>query len=155
LRRRRRGRQADDERRPDMKSTILATLLLGAATTMASGQAYMVGTGLEPDETNIIYDRVYAEKFKIKREIVNEAQQIWGEAAAFETPAELPADVQKEIVPGQKLPEAAPVKDVPQEFSELPTLLDEGSHWMQTGDHLVEVTDDDQTIVMVVYNALP
>ncbi len=95
-----------------------------------------------------------SDKFEIKRDIVDRAQEAFGEAAAYETPQDLPDSINAEIVPGEKLPADAPTKAVPAELGDLPKLSD-NSHWVATGNHLVEVSDDDNTIVMVVYNALP
>ncbi len=135
-----------------MKRTLLAALFLGAATSFAV--ADMAASDIEAGKATIVYDATMAEKFEIKREIVDEAQAAFGEAAAYETPQELPAAVNAEIVPGNTLPEGAATGEVPAELGDLPTLADEGSHWVAAGNHLVEVTDDNM-IVMVVYNALP
>jgi hypothetical protein len=136
-----------------MKRTIIAALLLGAGTAFAAA-ADTAATDIEAGKATIVYDASLAEKFEIKREIVDEAQAAFGEAAAYETPQELPTSVNAEIVPGNALPEGAATGEVPAELGDLPTLADEGSHWVAAGNHLVEVTDDNM-IVMVVYNALP
>ena len=135
-----------------MKRTIIAALLLGATTAVAGADT--AASDIEAGKAVIVYDATLAEKFEIKREIVDRAQEVWGEYAAYETPQELPASVNAEIVPGMPLPEGAPVSDVPAELGDLPTLADEGSHWIASGNHLIEVTEDN-TVVMVVYNALP
>ncbi len=137
-----------------MKRTIIAALLLGASTTFAAA-ADTAATDIEAGKATIVYDATLAEKFEIKREIVDRAQEVWGEYAAYETPQELPTTVNAEIVPGMPLPEGAPTNEVPAELGDLPTLADEGSHWIASGNHLIEVMDDDNMIVMVVYNALP
>lgn len=136
-----------------MKRTILAALLLGTATSV--GFAQSAATDIQDGKAVILYDATLDEKFAIKREIVDRAQDAWGEYAAYETPQDLPDSVNAEIVPGMMLLENAPMKDVPAELGDLPTLSDKGSHWIATGNHLVEVLEDGQTIVMVVYNALP
>jgi hypothetical protein len=137
-----------------MKRTILAALLLGATTSYGLA-ADTAASDIEAGKATIVYDKGMSEAFKIKRDIVDRAQEAFGEAAAYETPQDLPDSVNAEIVPGEQLPEAAPTKPVPAELGDLPTLADDGSHWIATGNHLVEVMDDDNTIVMVVYNALP
>jgi hypothetical protein len=136
-----------------MKRTLLAALFLGAATSFTAAADIAAGD-IEAGKATIVYDASLAEKFEVKREIVEEAQAAFGEAAAYETPQDLPETVNAEIVPGKTLPEGAQTGDVPAELGNLPTLADEGSHWVAAGNHLVEVTDDN-TIVMVVYNALP
>lgn len=135
-----------------MKRTILAALLLGATTSLAGADT--AATDIESGKAVIVYDATMAEKFEIKRDIVDRAQKAWGEYAAYETPQDLPDTVNAEIVPGNMLPDGAQTGDVPAELGDLPTLADEGSHWVAAGNHLVEVTDDNK-IVMVVYNALP
>lgn len=127
--------------------------MAGAQATAAdqSPIADAIGTGT----ATIVYDATLGEKFEIKRETVDRAQELWGEYAAYETPQDLPDTVNHEIVPGTTLPEDAPTAEVPAAMGDLPTLADGGSHWVASGNHLVEVTDDDPTIVMVVYNALP
>ncbi len=134
-----------------MKRTILAALMLGATTTIAGA----AGAGITADDPSILYDSGMAEKFQTKREIVDRAQELFGKTAAYETPQTLPDSINQQLVPGNTMPADAPVADVPKAMGDLPTLMDGGSHWVATGNHLVEVTDDANTIVMVVYNALP
>jgi hypothetical protein len=124
-----------------MKRTILAALFVGAATTMAAADVV------------VVYDVALGEKFETKREIVDRVQEEFGKYAAFDSADELPPSIDKEIVPGEPLPENAPVEEVPDELGDLPT-LGEDTLWIATGNHLVEVTDDNQ-VVMVVYEALP
>jgi hypothetical protein len=135
-----------------MKRTLLAALLLGAATSYAAADT--ASADIDSGKAVILYDATMAEKFEIKREIVDRAQEAWGEYAAYETPQDLPDTVNAEIVPGNMLPEGTPTQEVPAELGDLPTLADEGTHWVASGNHLIEVTDDNM-IVMVVYNALP
>jgi hypothetical protein len=135
-----------------MKRTLLAALLLGAATSYAAADT--ASADIDSGKAVILYDATMAEKFEIKRVIVDRAQEAWGEYAAYETPQDLPDTVNAEIVPGNMLPEGTPTQEVPAELGDLPTLADEGTHWVASGNHLIEVTDDNM-IVMVVYNALP
>ena len=136
-----------------MKHTILAALFLGAATSFAAAQT--AATDIEAGKPAIVYDASLADKFAVKREIVDRAQEVFGESAAYETPQDLPDSVNADIVPGNTLPEGTPIEEVPAELGDLPTLADEGSHWIASGNHLIEVMDGDNKIVMVVYNALP
>lgn len=139
-----------------MKPNILAALFLGATTTMANaaGQAPEARVAVPADVlVVIVYDAALGEKFEVKREIVDRVQQAFGEYAVYESTEELPTSVENEIVPGERLPENAPVEEVPAALGDLPT-LGEDTHWIATGNHLVEVTDDNQ-VVMVVYEALP
>ena len=135
-----------------MKRTLLAALLLGAATSYAAADT--ASADIDSGKAVILYDATMAEKFEIKRVIVDRAQEAWGEYAAYETPQYLPDTVTAENVPGNMLPEGTPTQEVPAELGDLPTLADEGTHWVASGNHLIEVTDDNM-IVMVVYNALP
>ena len=124
-----------------MRRTILAALFVGAATTMAGADVV------------VVYDVALGQKFELKREIVDRVQEEFGEHAVYESTEELPPSIETEIVPGEPLAENAPVEPVPEELGDLPT-LGEDTHWIATGNHLVEVTDDN-TVVMVVYEALP
>jgi hypothetical protein len=124
-----------------MRRIVLAALFAGAATTLAAADVV------------VVYDVALGEQFEIKREIVDRVQQEFGEHAVYESTEELPASIAAEIAPGEPLPADAPVEDVPQKLGDLPT-LGEGTHWVAVGNHLVEVTDDN-TVVMVVYEALP
>ena len=141
-----------------MKRTGLAALLVGAATTIAAAQSTTpapkeVVTDLNTGEVTVVYDETLTEEFEVNRAIVERVQAEFGEYAAYESTDELPPAINSEIVPGEMLPEGAPVEPVPAALSDLPT-LGEGTRWMQTGNHLVEVADDNR-IVMVVYDALP
>ncbi len=72
-----------------MKRTILAALLVGAATSFAAA-ADTAATDIESGKATIVYDGSLADEFKIKREIVDRAQEAFGESAAYETPQDLP-----------------------------------------------------------------
>jgi hypothetical protein len=138
-----------------MKRTILAAaLVMGATTAMSSAADLTAAQSIEAGTPTFYYDATLGEKFEVKREIVDRAQALWGEYPAYETPQELPDTVNAEIVPGQQLPADAPTAEVPEAMGDLPTLADGGSHWVASGNHLIEVADDN-TVVMVVYNALP
>jgi hypothetical protein len=135
-----------------MKRTLIAALILGAGTTFAVAET--AATDIQAGKAVIVYDAALGEQFELKREIVERTQQAFGDSAAYETPQELPADVNAALVPGKTLPDDMATGEVPSELGDLPTLADEGSHWVAAGNHLVELTEDDR-IVMVVYNALP
>ena len=137
-----------------LKSTILAALVLGAAGTAAAADQVPAAEAIQAGTATIVYDATLGEKFAIKREIVDRAQELWGDYAAYETPQELPPAVNQDLVPGQALPSGTPTAEVPAAMGDLPTLADAGSQWVASGNHLIEVADDG-TIVMVVYNALP
>ena len=147
-----------------MRYAVLVALLLGAAPAAALAQ-----TAASPDPTKdaakaevieldtgkvtIVYDKALSEEFEIDREIVDRVQAEFGEHAVYDNGQDLPEGIEDSIVPGSVLPETAEVQDVPEQLGDLPTLAD-GSHWIAVGEHLVEVTPDN-TVVMVVYDALP
>jgi hypothetical protein len=138
-----------------MKRTIVAALLLGAGTNLALGQA-MTGVVKDADTdrpVTVIYDKALSEEFEIKREIVERVKEEFGENAVFDAGQGLPEGLKAALVPGSSLPDDVETGDVPSELSDLPT-LGEGTRWVTAGEHLVEVTDDN-SIVMIVYDALP
>jgi hypothetical protein len=138
-----------------MKRSVLAALFLGAATTMAAGQqaTTTVVTDAETGQTvTVVYDRALTEEFEINRQIVDRVKAEFGESAVYDNGQDLPAGIDAALVPGNKLPEGV-AGEVPAELGDLPT-LGEGTHWVAAGEHVVEVTPDN-TIVMVVYDALP
>lgn len=138
-----------------MNRTLLAALFLGATTTLAAGQSATtsVVTDAETGEpVTVVYDKALSEEFEISREIVDRVKSEFGQAAVYDNGQQLPEGIDAALVPGNKLPEGV-AGDVPAELGDLPT-LGEGTHWVAAGEHLVEVTDDN-TIVMVVYDALP
>ena len=147
-----------------MRYAVLVALLLGAAPAAALAQtaaspdptkdaAKAEVTELDTGKVTIVYDKALSEEFEIDREIVDRVQAEFGEHAVYDNGQDLPEGIEDSIVPGSVLPETAEVQDVPEQLGDLPTLAD-GSHWIAVGEHLVEVTPDN-TVVMVVYDALP
>jgi hypothetical protein len=100
----------------------------------------------------VVYDKALSQEFEISREIVDRVKAEFGETAVYDNGQDLPAGLDGALVPGNTLPEGV-AGEVPAELGDLPT-LGEGTHWVAAGEHLVEVTPDN-TIVMVVYDALP
>jgi hypothetical protein len=138
-----------------MKRTVLAMLLLGATTGMAAGQATTkVVTDADTGRTiTVVYDKELSREFEISREIVDRVEAEFGKTAVYDNGQDLPPTVDAALVPGNTLPAGAEVTQPPAALGDLPT-LGEGTHWVAAGEHLVEVTPDN-TIVMVVYDALP
>jgi hypothetical protein len=143
-----------------MRRTVLATLLLGGMTTMAAAQATsgQATTEVVRDADTgqirtIVYDKELTKEFEINRQIVDRVQAAFGETAVYDNGQDLPAGLDDALEPGNKLPEDIDTKEPPAELGDLPT-LGTGTHWVAAGEHLVEVTPDN-TIVMVVYDALP
>lgn len=125
------------------RSSIAAAL---AAATLAAAPAVA--------DTVIVYDDSdQAMRFATKRAVVDAVQEQFGDAAVYGDAAELPASVRSDLVPGDMLPAGAPHSAPPAELGELPRLA-EDSAWLQVGDHLAEVRESGE-IVMVVYDALP
>jgi hypothetical protein len=153
-----RGQSVQEDRafkETSMKRTILAALFLGATTTMAAGQAATttVVTDAETGQpVTVVYDKALSEEFEVNREIVDRVKEKFGESAVYDNGQDLPAGLDAALVPGNTLPEGI-AGEVPAELGDLPT-LGEGTHWVAAGEHLVEVTPEN-TIVMVVYDALP
>ncbi len=138
-----------------MKRTLLAMLLLGGATTIAAAQATteVVRDADTGQIKTIVYDKELTKEFEVNREIVDRVEAAFGKTAVYDNGQDLPAGLDDALEPGNKLPEGVDVKDPPAELGDLPT-LGTGTHWVAAGEHLVEVTPDN-TIVMVVYDALP
>lgn len=142
-----------------MKRTMLAVLLLGTTTsfapTLAGAQATneVIRDADTGEIRTIIYDKELTREFEINREIVDRVQAAFGETAVYDNGQDLPAGLDAALAPGNKLPEGVNVEEPPAELGDLPT-LGEGTHWVAAGEHLVEVTPDN-TIVMIVYDALP
>ena len=138
-----------------MKRTILAALLVAGTGAVAAAQSATttVVTDAETGKTvTVVYDKTLSEEFEINREIVERVKAEFGESAVYDNGQDLPAGLDEALVPGNTLPEGV-AGEVPAELGDLPT-LGEGTHWVAAGEHLVEVTPDN-TIVMVVYDALP
>ena len=138
-----------------MRRNLLAALFLGASSTLAFGQAATttVVTDAETGQpVTIVYDKALSEEFEINREIVERVKAEFGDSAVYDNGQDLPAGLDAALVPGSTLPDGV-TGEVPAELGDLPTLGD-GTHWVTAGEHLVEVTPDN-TIVMVVYDALP
>lgn len=142
-----------------MTRSILAALFIGASTalmaTLAAGQAATttVVTDADTGQTvTVVFDKSLSEEFEINREIVERVKAEFGESAVYDNGQDLPAGLDAALVPGNTLPEDV-AGEVPAGLGDLPT-LGEGSRWVSAGEHLVEVTPDN-TIVMVVYDALP
>jgi hypothetical protein len=138
-----------------MKRTVLAVLLLGATTTMAAGQVTteVVRDADTGDIKTIVYDKELTKEFEVSREIVDRVESTFGKTAVYDNGQDLPAGLDQALTPGNTLPASVSVQEPPAELGDLPT-LGEGTHWVAAGEHLVEVTPDN-TIVMVVYDALP
>jgi hypothetical protein len=139
-----------------MNRTILAALLVGASTTIAAGQAATTTVVTDAESgrpVTVVYDKALSDEFEIKREIVERVKEEFGENAVFDAGQDLPEGLEAALVPGSPMPEEVEVGEVPSELSDLPT-LGEGTRWVAAGEHLVEVTPDN-TIVMIVYDALP
>jgi hypothetical protein len=138
-----------------MKRTVLAVLLLGATTTMAAGQATteVVRDADTGEVITVVYDKQLSKEFEISREIVDRVEAEFGNSAIYDNGQDLPPNVDETLMPGNTLPASVSVQEPPAELGDLPT-LGEGTHWVAAGEHLVEVTPEN-TIVMVVYDALP
>ena len=139
-----------------MQRTLVAALFLGATSTLAFGQAAPTTVVTDADTgrpVTVVYDKALSEEFEIKREIVDRVKEEFGENAVFDAGQDLPEGLDAALIPGSPMPEDVETSEVPSELSDLPT-LGEGTHWVAAGEHLVEVTPDN-TIVMVVYDALP
>jgi hypothetical protein len=139
-----------------MNRTLLAALFLGAMSSLAFGQAATTTVVTDADSgrpVTVVYDKALSEEFEIKREIVDRVKEKFGENAVFDAGQDLPEGLEAALLPGSPMPEEVEVGEVPPELSDLPT-LGEGTRWVSAGEHLVEVTDDN-TIVMIVYDALP
>jgi len=143
-----------------LPSILTASLLVAGGGGLATAQTETaeptpeaVITDLNSGETVVVFDPALSEKFKIEREVVDEVAAKFGKAAVFSSGKNLPEGLDASIVPGNTLPESADVKDVPESLRDLPTSAP-GTHWVAIGEHLVEVTPDNE-IVMVVYDALP
>jgi hypothetical protein len=127
----------------------------GQATTGQSGE---VTTEVVRDSDTgqirtIVYDKELTKEFEVSREIVDRVESAFGKTAVYDNGQDLPAGLDQALTPGNKLPATIEVKDPPAELGDLPT-LGEGTHWVAAGEHLVEI-EPDNTIVMVVYDALP
>ncbi len=67
---------------------------------------------------------------------------------------QIPTSIDKNLLPRQTLPAAAPTTDVPEALAGRLPHTEEGTYWTKIGEHLIEVRPD-QTIVMGVYDVLP
>ena len=143
--------------------TLASALLLAAATGVAGAQttppvpgtdaAKEAVTNLGTGNVTIVYDKALSDEFEVSRDIVERVQAEFGEHAVYDNGQDLPEGIDAQLAPGNPLPEGVEVGDVPEQLGDLPT-LGEGTRWVAVGEHLVEVTPDN-TIVMVVYDALP
>ena len=102
----------------------------------------------------VVYDAELGEEFGAKREIVELAQEVYGEAAAYDTGDQLPEELDEALTPGSTLPETAALEEVPAELAGRLPHTEPGTEWVKAGNHLVEV-DDGGRIVMTVYEVLP
>lgn len=122
--------------------------LTGAATTavalvaLPATAAGVLIVDVDPEDTS---------RLELKRAIVDHVQERYGETVVYEDPDELPDSVNRQIVPGNTLPESA-IAPLPEGIDELPH-MQEGSRWVRAGNHLVEITDD-RMIVTAVYDVL-
>lgn len=141
-----------------MKRTLIAALLVGAATGIAAGQTTAppvelgTVTDLGTGKVTVVYDEALTKEFEISREIIDRIQAEFGESAVYDNGQDLPDSIDAALEPGNMLPEDIEVSAVPDKLGDLPT-LGEG-RWVAVGDHLVEVSPDNR-IVMVLYDALP
>jgi hypothetical protein len=147
-----------------MKYAIPIAVALGIAPGLAFAQtattpdpatdaAKAEVTELDTGKVTIVYDKALSEEFAVSRDIVDRVKAEFGEHAVYDNGQDLPQGMDGSIAPGAMLPESVEVGEVPEQLGDLPTLA-EGSHWVTVGEHLVEVTPDN-TVVMVVYDALP
>jgi hypothetical protein len=125
-----------------MRTALLSTI---AAAALVAAPALA--------QTIVAYDSLSA-KFDDKRAVVDSVQQLYGETIAYEKGETLPDTISDELVPGNTLPEEAPMKRVEPELAEMiEDNLPEGAQWVEVGPHLVAV-DGERRIVMVVYDVV-
>lgn len=102
----------------------------------------------------VVYDAELGEEFEAKRQIVELAKEVYGDASVYDTGDELPEALDAALTPNGPLPDVDAVEPVPVELAGRLPHTETGSEWVQVGNHLVEVGEDGM-IVMTVYEVLP
>lgn len=147
-----------------MKRIAIATIALTAFAGLAAAQTADTPvpgkdaqtaevTDLRSGQVTLVYDQALSKEFEVSREIIERIKAEFGESAVYDNGQDLPEDLDGVLQPGGMLPADTDIAEVPEQLGDLPT-LGEGTRWVAVGEHLVEVGPDN-TIVMVVYDALP
>lgn len=121
---------------------------------MAALVATGMGVGSAAADAIIIYDTDLGQEFEVKREVVDVAKEIYGEAAVQDSGQQIPESVARELVAGQMLPEGAEPTAVPEELAGRLPHTEPNTNWVQLGEHLLELRPDG-TVVMGIYDVLP
>ena len=117
-----------------------------AASLLAAPAAYGAAV--------VVYDKKLGDEFAAERQIVEMAQQAYGESAVYDTGNELPEALDAALRPGAMLPDSPAIGEVPTELAGRLPHTQAGTQWVKAGNHLIEVANDGR-IVMTVYEVLP
>ena len=102
----------------------------------------------------VVYDAELGQEFEAKRQIVELAKEVYGDASVYGTGDELPEALDEALTPNGPLPDVDAVGPVPEELEGRLPHTEADSEWVAVGNHLVEVAPDG-TIIMTVYEVLP
>lgn len=121
---------------------------------MAALIATGMGVSSATADSVIVYDKSLGDTFEIKREVVELAEEIYGETAVYDSGQQIPESVARDLVAGQMLPAGAEPTAVPEELAGRLPHSEPNTNWVQLGEHLLELRDDG-TVVMGIYDVLP
>lgn len=131
----------------------MTRVLMAVIVATGMGVAGM-GAGSAAADAIIVYDTDLGEEFEVKREVVEVAKEIYGEAAVHDSGQQIPESVARDLVAGEMLPEGAEPTAVPEELAGRLPHTEPHTNWVKLGEHLLELRPDG-TIVMGIYDVLP
>jgi hypothetical protein len=126
-----------------MPNAAPATALAFALSAGAAGAA----------STVVIVDPALSETFEEKRQIVDVIRDVYGSDAVYANGNDLPGSVASEIATGETVPADAAMTPVPQSTAMRLPQSEPGTRWVEIGEHLVEI-DDDDVAHLVVYDVV-
>lgn len=121
---------------------------------MAALIATGMGVSAAAADSVIVYDKSLGDKFEIKREVVELAEEMYGQTAVYDSGQQIPESVARDLVAGQMLPAGAEPTAVPEELAGRLPHSEPNTNWVELGEHLLELRPDG-TVVMGIYDVLP